>query len=138
MIVEIGLCTGLLLVGRLIAQNFSGLSRSEQESILARKQELDERRRLAAAAEEQAAAEEAQAAADAQAVAAFLDEKELAARLSPNAERLTPEGFLQSLPARRLSRLRREIKSGVPLSLETKAYLALSHRQGKKGGHRDS
>jgi len=138
-IVEIGLCTGLLLLSQYFTDRFFGLTRSEQEAILARSQELTARRKEAAAAEEQLAAEQEKAAAEARAVAAFLDKEELAARLSSDAERLTPESFLHRLPPRKLSRLRREIKTGVPASLETKAYLVLAHRQvGKKGGRHDA
>jgi hypothetical protein len=150
MLVEIGICTGFLLIGRLIAQNFSGLSRSEQESILARRQELDRRRDEVAAAEKQAAAEKAAAekqaareTEDSRKVETFLESVELGCRINHSSERLTPEYFVTLLAGEKkgemkIKRLKKEITAGVPKSLETKAYLALSRRQGKKGIRHDA
>ena len=140
MIVEIGLCTGLLLLSRYFTDKFFGLARSEQEAILARSQELTERRKQAAAAEEQLAAEAEQAAAEAATVQALLDQTELRLRLPnvrrlPRAERLTPALFLQQLPVKKRCQLRDEILAGKVSSVEAKAYLALSRRKEKGGRH---
>jgi hypothetical protein len=139
-IVEIGLCTGLLLLSQYFTDKFFGLTRAEQEAILARSQELTERRKQAAAAEEQLAAEAEQATAEAATVQVLLDQTELRLRLPnvrrlPRAERLTPALFLQQLPVKKRCQLRDEILAGKVSSVEAKAYLALSRRKEKGGRH---
>jgi hypothetical protein len=147
MIVEVGVCTGLLAVGHFITNRFFGLSRTEQEEILSRSreidarraqvaaaeeqrvQEIDARRAAAAAAEEQRAVELQQAAekqrVEEQTIQAFLNRIELQLQEESSAERLVPATFLQKLSERTKAKLRREIKKGTSLNIETKAYLAL-------------
>ena len=87
MLVELGICTGLLLVGDWMARAVSGLSLEQSERILGEALACRDKRREEAAKAADAAAEEAE-------TRRFLAQEELRFRLMPtgsNGSRFTAE-----------------------------------------------
>ena len=134
MLVELGLCTGLLLVGDWMARAVSSLSLEQSERILGEALACRDKRREEEAKVADAAEKEKEA-------RRFLAQEELRFRLTPtgsNGGRFTAEVFLMGLTAEAQEAIRAEIEAGTSTRLDTRAWLTLTAQHSKKGGRHDA